>query len=335
MRFANYIFLIILAFYAGYIFYTRNRKHKKRASFLFSCVTPFSGIKESPALRVYNNIKYVKAAAFTMILLSLARPQISDVQKKSETFGIDIILTLDVSGSMVAEDFKPKNRLFVAKEVLKEFISGRRVDRLGLVVFAGKSYTQSPLTTDYGILLNILEEVDINYADEGTAIGLAVSESLNRLKDSAAKSKVVILLTDGENNKGNIDPILSAKLAKALGVRVYTIGIGTGEGVPIPLGNGAGSEDYARAYDGSVLMSKLNESGLQNIARITGGAYYRATSREALLEVYKKIDELEKSRIEMTKYINYYELFSYFAFFALLLLALEVLMTTTRYSTFP
>jgi Ca-activated chloride channel family protein len=336
MRFDNYIYLIILVIYLAYLFLRRKKAKKKSASFFFSSIAPFSIIKQSTAVKISNNVKFLKTAALIMILVALARPQLLDVQRNSDTFGIDIVLALDVSGSMQAEDFKPKNRLFVAKEVLKEFISGRRVDRLSLVVFAGKSYTQSPLTTDYSILLNLLDEVDINYTDEGTAIGLALSESLNRLKNSSAKSKVIILLTDGENNKGNIDPILAAKLAKALDVKVYTIGIGTGEGVPVPIGGGVmGDKEFAKASDGSVVITKLNEDVMKNIAQTTGGLYYRATSKEALLQIYAKIGEMEKSKIELKEYLSYYELFPFFAFSALFLLFLEILMTTTRYNTFP
>jgi Ca-activated chloride channel family protein len=334
MRFANYIFLIILAIYLFDVFYRRKKGEKKRrASFLFSSVAPFSGVKESKALRVLGNLKFLKVAAFSMVLIALARPQVADVARESETFGIDIVLTLDVSGSMMAEDLQP-NRLEAAKVVLNEFITERRTDRLGLVVFAGKSYTQSPLTTDYGILLNLLSEVEINHTDQGTAIGMAISDSLNRLKSSAAKSRVVILLTDGESNKGSIDPLLAAKMANALGIRVYTIGIGTGEGVPVPI-SGVRGEEYATTRDGKMIITKLNEDGLKNIAGITGGQYYRATSRETLSDIYKKIGELERSKIEMTKFFSYYELFPYFAFLALLLLFVEVTLTTTKYSTFP
>ena len=334
MRFANNIYFVILALYMAYVLYLRKRARKgKRASIFFSSTTPFRGVKDSRALKFANNTKYLKVGAVAFLLLALTRPQIRDVERDAETFGIDVVLTLDVSGSMLAEDFKPQNRLYVAKEVLHEFIRDRHTDRLGLVVFAGKSYTQSPLTTDYNILLNILDEVEINHTDQGTAIGLAISESLNRLKSSKAKSRVVILLTDGENNKGSIDPTLAANLAKALGVRVYTIGIGTAEGAMVPLGSAG--KGPARTADGSVLISRLNEDVLKGIAKISGGQYYRATNKDTLLEIYKKIGELEKSKIDMKKYFRYYELFPYFAFLGLMLLFSEIVLTTTRYSTFP
>ncbi|MFC1855701.1 VWA domain-containing protein [Thermodesulfobacteriota bacterium] len=331
MRINNYIYLLAIVLYAAYLLYRRRSAGKAPSSLIFSNVANFSDIRKSRAVRIFGNLKFLKAAALFMLLIALMRPQLSDVKMNTETFGIDILLALDVSGSMEAEDFEPNNRLFVAKEVLKEFIKSRSFDRLGLVVFAGKSYTQSPLTTDYNILLNILEEVDFNFKDEGTAIGLAISESLNRLKESNAKSKVMILLTDGENNKGSIDPILAAKLAKAIDVRIYTIGIGSGEGMRVPGAKGG----YARGKDGSIVVTKLNEEPLINIARITDGEYFKATNREALLEVYERISELEKSKIEMTKYFSYYELFTYFAFTALILLFLEILLTTTRFSSFP
>jgi len=334
MRFANYIYLIILCLYIGYLIFMSRRQAKGKASLLFSSTRPFAGISESRALRFQSKIKYLKSIALIFILIALSRPQIADVEKESETFGVDIILTLDVSGSMLAEDFKPNNRLFVAKEVLKEFISQQSMDRLGLVVFAGKSYTHSPLTTDYSILLNILDEVEVNHTDGGTAIGMAISESLNRLKSSNAKSKIVILLTDGENNKGSIDPVLSAKLAKAIGVRVYTIGIGTDSGVAVPIAKGAYNE-MARASDGSLVISRLNENVLKDIAAITKSGYYRATDRDSLSKIYEEIAKLEKSKIEMTRYYSYFELFPYFAFVALILIFAEIILTTTRYSTFP
>lgn len=326
--------------YAMYLFFQWKKANKTKVTglnnsapaLLFSTFAPLLNIGMSPSVRNMKRIRHLKTAAIMIILIALARPQLTGVFASSETFGIDIILTLDVSGSMRAEDFKPSSRLFVAKEVLKEFISARHVDRMGLVVFAGKSYTQSPLTTDYSVLLNVLEEVAINFTDEGTAIGLAISESLNRLKNSDAKSKVIILLTDGENNAGNIDPILSAKLAKAVGIRVYTIGIGTGAGVPIPMNS---FNTYAKASDGSVVITKLNEDVLKQIAQITGGLYYNATSGEALAQIYKTIGEMERSRIEVKEYLNYYELFPFFALIALALLFIEIVLTTTRYSTFP
>ncbi len=335
MRFANYIFLMIIPLYAITLFFLQRRKHKGDGAFLFSDVGAFDGVARTLSVRIAEQLPRLRGLAVMLILVALARPQLLDVQKSGATFGIDIILSLDVSGSMRAEDFKPNNRLFVAKEVLKEFIAARSMDRLGLVVFAGKSYTQAPLTTDYSILLNVIGEVGINDDDKGTAIGLAVSESLNRLKDSTAKSKVIIMLTDGENNKGSIDPILSAKLAKALGVKLYTIGIGSGAGVPIPLHNNGGEKRYATSSDGAVVITKLNEDVLKRMAKIGGGHYYRATSKKALSEIYAKIGEMEKSEIAVEDYLSYYELFPFFAFAALLLLFIEVVLTTTKYSVFP
>ncbi len=332
MRFAEPIYLVVSAVYILYILFRRRGVRNEGASFLFSSNEMMSGITGNLAVRISQRTHLLTTAAIVMALIALARPQIPDVTKSGETFGIDIVLTLDVSGSMRAEDLKPKNRLFAAKEVLKEFITSRRADRLGLVVFAGKSYTQSPLTTDYSILMNLLDDVRINHTDEGTAIGLAVSESLNRLKDSTAKSKVIILLTDGENNKGNIDPVLSAKLAKAIGVKLYTIGIGTGAGVPVPVQVGGG---FAKASDGSVVITRLNEDVLKNMAKITGGQYFNADSKETLSKIYTRIGELERSTIKVKEYLNYYELFHFFAIAALILLFVEVIMTTTRFGTFP
>jgi Ca-activated chloride channel family protein len=238
------------------------------------------------------------------------------------TEGIDIVMAIDISGSMMAEDFKP-NRLEAAKKVAKTFISNRPNDRLGLVIFAGESFTQCPLTTDHSVILNLFSDVKSGMLQDGTAIGMGLGTSVKRLKDSEAISKVVILLTDGDNNSGSIAPATAAEIAKEFGVRVYTIGVGTRGTAPFPVVDPFGRTRYQE------MEVKINEELLTRIADMTGGKYFRATDNESLESVYKEIDDLERSKIDVTEYRKRKEEFLPFAIAALLLLACEVLLKQT------
>jgi Ca-activated chloride channel family protein len=235
------------------------------------------------------------------IVTALARPQTGSARIDVKSEGIDIMLALDISGSMRAEDFKPYNRLYVAKDVAREFLRGRSGDRIGLVVFAGGAYTQCPLTLDYGILEELIAAVDFGQVPDGTAVGMGLATALNRLRERQAKSRVVILLTDGQNNAGDVDPITAAEAARALGVRVYTIGAGTDGPARVPVDDPV----FGRRY--VTIDASLDEPTLRRIAEITGGRYYRATSAEGLLEIYKEIDRMERTEAETVETVRYEE----------------------------
>ncbi|WP_207778424.1 vWA domain-containing protein [Balneicella halophila] len=272
--------------------------------------------------KVWQHILYTLLfSSLVFLIVAMARPQTSFSFEKSKTEGIDIVIALDISFSMLAQDFQP-NRLEAAKDVAMEFVTNRPNDRIGLVVFSGESYTQCPPTTDQRILLNLFSEVKTNDAiDGGTAIGNGLATSINRLRESEAKSKVIILLTDGENNRGSIAPETAAELAGKFGVKVYTIGIGSNGTARTPVGIRPNGHIL---YDN--LPVKLDEALLQTIAETTDGKYYRATTKNKLKEIYTAIDKLEKTKILKDKHTRHNEMFQLFAFIGLALLALYILL---------
>lgn len=233
--------------------------------------------------------------AVCLLIVCLARPQSSLSWQDVKTEGIDIVIALDISGSMLAEDLKP-NRLEASKELAIEFIEGRPNDRIGLVVFSGESFTQSPLTTDHDVLKNLFRDIENGMVEDGTAIGMGLATSVNRLRDSEAKSKVVILLTDGFNTKGSIPPLTAAEIAREFGVRVYTIGVGTIGMAPYPFTSRFGTTHY------EMTEVKIDEPTMKEIAQLTGGKYFRATNNRKLRAIYEEIDQLEKSKIAVTEY---------------------------------
>jgi Ca-activated chloride channel homolog len=256
-------------------------------------------------------------------------------EQEIRTEGIDIMLALDVSGSMQAEDFKPKNRLHVAKSVVSEFLDLIRNDRVGLVVFSGQAFTQCPLTLDYDVLRSMLARVEIGMIEDGTAIGTAIANCVNRLRDSEAKSKVVILLTDGENNAGKIDPDTAAKVAEAMGVRVYTIGVGKEGGAPIPVDHPVYGKIYARNPDGSLVLTRIDEESLKRIASVTNAQYFRATDAEALKKIYAQILDLERTKFQVKQFEKAHEYFRWAAIPALMLLLAELGLANTRLRVLP
>jgi Ca-activated chloride channel family protein len=263
----------------------------------------------------------VRAAALSLLVVAFARPQAGSGSESVLTEGIDIVVAMDVSGSMRAEDFKPKNRLAVAKEVFADFVRGRTSDRIGLVVFAAQSFTQCPLTLDYSVLLQLAESVEVGMIDESsTAIGMGIATAANRLRESDARSKVIVLLTDGRNNAGEIDPITAAEAAQALGIRIYTIGAGTPEGGPIPIDDPVWGRRYVQ------VATDIDEDTLNEIARVTGGKYYRAKTPGMLAEVFREIGELEKTKIEVKHFTSYTELAPRFMIAGLLLLIAGLLI---------
>jgi Ca-activated chloride channel family protein len=269
----------------------------------------------------------MRVTAIALLVLALARPQTGRRISTVLTEGIDIVITLDVSHSMLAEDFKPRNRLHVAKQTIAKFIQGRRNDRIGLVVFAGRAYTQCPLTTDYGVLATLLEEIQVGMLEDPTAIGTAIATSTARLKNTDSASKIVVLVTDGRNNAGNIEPKTAAELAAAVGVKVYTIGVGR-----------EGEVDYPdpRSLTGySRIRSDIDEETLKAIAETTGGAFFRAHDPDALEQIFSRIDELERTKRETRDYTRYRELFLIPALAALLLLLAERALVATRFRVIP
>jgi Ca-activated chloride channel family protein len=267
--------------------------------------------------------------ALALLIVAMARPRKLDEVVPVSSEGIDIVLALDISGSMEAEDFRPKNRFTVAREVLEKFIDGTQGDRLALVVFAGKAFTQCPLTLDYDILRGLLDEVEVGMVEDGTAIGMSIATAAARLEKSEAESRVLILLTDGVNNAGQIDPITAAKAAGALGIKIYAVGVGSEEGALIPLRDSIFGTTYARNPDGTFQRTKIDEETLRKVAQLSGGEYFRAVDPEALGQIYEHIRNLEKSKFEVTEYRRYTELAGRFLWPALVLLALQTLLSCT------
>ncbi|MFC2176141.1 VWA domain-containing protein [Bacteroidota bacterium] len=313
-----WLLLLLLPTIAYYVFLHR----KNSVTFRYSSIHNVKNAVATVKAKLIHVPFVFRILAVGLLIVAVARPQSTSSWQDVTTKGIDIVMALDISGSMLAEDFKP-NRLEAAKKVAKNFIGDRPNDRLGLVVFAGESFTQCPLTTDHSVILNLFADVKSGMLQDGTAIGMGLGTSVKRLKDSEAISKVVILLTDGDNNSGSIAPATAAEIAKEFGIRVYTIGVGTRGTAPMPFIDGFGRTRY---QDVEV---KINEELLTRIANMTGGKYFRATDNQSLQDVYTEIDELEKSKIDVTEYRKRKEEFLPFALGALLLLVFEVLLRQT------
>lgn len=261
--------------------------------------------------------------ALSAIIIALARPQTTEVSTETlSKEGIDIVIAMDVSTSMLAEDFKP-NRLQAAKQVAHDFISGRHSDRFGLVVYAGESFTQCPLTTDHKVVKNLLKDVKDGLIEDGTAIGMGLATSVSRLKESTAESKIIILLTDGENNSGFIDPMTAVELAQESKVKVYTIGVGSYGTAPYPTQDLWGRDTYVN------IDVKIDEELLINIAEATNGMYFRANNKDKLEKIYEQIEGLEKTELEELKFYNYEEMFDFYALIALILLFSEFVFQYT------
>lgn len=283
-------------------------------------------------VRIINLPFFLRIITFVMIILVLARPQTHNSWKHENVEGIDIMLAMDVSTSMLAEDLKP-NRIEAAKAVAAEFIAGRPNDNIGLTIFAGEAFTQCPITTDHQSLLNLLQNVRTDIAargliQDGTAIGMGLANAVSRLKDSKAKSKVVILLTDGSNNMGDISPMTAAEIAKSLGIRVYTIGVGTNRMAPYPMPV-AGGVQYVN------IPVEIDTQTLSDIAATTDADFHRATNTSQLKQIYRSIDKLEKTKLNVKKYSKKYEAYQPFAIVAVLSLLLEILLRVTVLRRIP
>jgi len=328
-RFANPEFLFLLLILPVMLFWYLRRSLRSRSTVRYSDIALIKEVGTSSRQRYRHLLFLLRLAALALMIIAFARPQAGSREEEMITEGIDIVLSMDISSSMLAEDFQPKNRLEAAKLVAADFIKGRSNDRIGMVVFAGQSFTQCPLTLDYGILLKFLEEIHIGQIEDGTAIGMGLGTSINRLRDSKAKSKVVILLTDGQNNRGELDPITAARIAKSFNIRVYTIGAGSKGEALYPVDDPIFGRRYVR------MPVNIDEELLRRVADITGGQYFRATDKSSLERIYKEISEMEKTKIEVKQYTRYRELFFRYLIAALILLALEVILGNTVFRKIP
>jgi len=327
VRFADPWFLLLLLFLP--IWLLRYLKARRRI-----CVT-FSSTWLIRRLSSYRRPAFIDHAPFALrfmaivlIVLALARPQTGYREENITSRGIDIMLTLDLSSSMTATDLKP-TRLVAAKRVIGKFIDNRKNDRIGLVVFAAQGYTQCPLTLDYPILKNFLKTADIGVIEDGTAIGMALATAANRLNDSKAKSRIVVLLTDGVNNRGAIDPVTAAEMAKAIGAKVYTIGVGR-EGVFYQtVKRPDGTERQVRA------RTEIDEKLLKQVAQVTGGRYFRAQDEQTLSRIYEEIDRLEKTDVKVKVYVRHTDWFMWLLIPAFLIVLGELLLPVTRFRALP
>ena len=327
ITFANpdllYLLFILIPLIVWYIY----RQYKYHPSLQVSGLKALEGISGSFRNIMRHVLFGLRMLAIALLIVALARPQSVNKWKNETTEGIDIILTLDISGSMLAQDFTP-DRLDASKNVAIQFISGRPNDRIGLVVFSGEAFTQCPLTTDHTVLINLFKEVKSGMIEDGTAIGLGLATAVNRLKDSKAKSKVIILLTDGVNNRGEIDPLTAAEIAKSYGIRVYTIGVGSRGTAPYPV-----QTPFGIQYQN--MKVEIDEGVLKEIASLTDGEYFRATDNNKLKQIYQEIDQLEKSKVDVKEYSSKSEEFYLFAAVAALLLLIELLLRNTWMKQIP
>ena len=296
------------------------RYHKQEAALQHSDIDVFTGVTKTLRVRLRWLPYALRTLAMAAIVVALARPQSQLNRQQMKVEGIDIVMAMDISGSMLAEDFRP-NRLEAAKQVAADFIDGRKSDRMSLVVFAGEAYTQVPLTVDHRVLLSQLEKVKSGIVRDGTALGDGLATAVNRIKDSEAKSKVIILLTDGVNNQGSIDPQSAAEIAALYGIRLYTIGVGSRGKAPYPFRDQFGRIHYQN------IDVEIDEPLMQQMAQATGeGQYFRATNKKALKEIFSQIDEMEKSKIDVTQYSQSRDEFIPLLWLALLALAAEMIV---------
>lgn len=327
MVFANIEYLFLLLLLIPYIVWYILKHKKNNATLQMSDTNIYRDIKKSYKIYLLHAPFILRIIVLSLVILILARPQTTNNWQNSEVEGIDIMLAIDVSTSMLAEDLKP-NRLEAAKDVAAEFISGRPNDNIGITLFAGESFTQCPLTVDHTVLLNLFQSINSGIVEDGTAVGMGIANAVSRLKDSKAKSKVIILLTDGTNNKGDISPLTAADIAKSFGIRVYTIGVGTNGMAPYPL-RVAGTIQYINT------PVEIDEKTLTQIAITTNGNYFRATNNSKLKEVYKEIDKLEKTKLNVKQYSKRHEEYQWFAFIALLFLLLEFYLRNSILKKIP
>ena len=328
MVFAHKEYFLLLLLLVPYIIWYVMKSGKSEATLQISDARVYAQTPRSYKNYLLHLPFLLRIAALTLLVIVLARPQTTNSWQNSEVEGIDIMLALDVSTSMLSEDLKP-NRLEAAKEVAAEFINGRPNDNIGITLFAGESFTQCPLTVDHAVLLNLIKEAKCGLIEDGTAVGMGIANAVTRLKDSKAKSKVVIMLTDGTNNRGEISPLTAAEIAKSFGIRVYTIGVGTNGTAPYPYPMANGTVQYVN------IPVEIDEKTLTQIAATTGGDYFRATSNSKLHDVYEQIDKLEKTKLNVKEYSKRQEEYRRFALAAFLCLLFDVLLRNTILKKIP
>lgn len=318
-----YLLLLLIPLIVWYVI----RLSHMQASFKLASTDAFKGMKPDARVIMRHLPFVLRTLALALLIIVVARPQAVDSWEETETQGIDIVLALDVSGSMLSQDLQP-DRLQAAKRVAAEFITDRNNDNIGLVIFAGESFTQCPLTTDHKVLLNLLNEIEFGMIEDGTAIGMGLATSVNRLRDSESESRVVILLTDGTNNSGMIAPLTAADLARTYGIRVYTVGVGTTGMAPTPVQTPFGIRMQNMPVD-------IDERTLTEIAAMTGGQYFRAEDTEGLRQVYEEIDEMERYLISVQNVTRRQELYLPFALIAVGLILVELLLRRTWLRNVP
>lgn len=327
MVFAHIEYLFLLLLLIPYIIWYIMKRHHNEASLQIADTSVYATAPKSYKNYLLHVPFALRIITLALIILVLARPQTTNSWQSSEIEGIDIMLAIDVSTSMLAEDLKP-NRLEAAKEVAAEFVNGRPNDNIGITLFAGESFTQCPLTVDHAVLLNFIHGTRCGLIEDGTAVGMGIANAVSRLKESKAKSKVVILLTDGTNNRGDISPLTAAEIAKSFGIRVYTIGVGTNGEAPYPYPVG-GTVQYVN------MKVEIDEKTLAQIASTTEGNYFRATSNSKLREVYEEIDKLEKTKLNVKEFSKREEAYRGFAWVAFLTFLLELLLRNTILRRIP
>jgi Ca-activated chloride channel homolog len=320
-----WLMLIIPAMVFWYIW----RLKKAEGELQFSSFTLFKGIQQSNKAKLRHILFLLRLLSVALIISAIARPQSRSSWKDTKTEGIDIVMSLDVSLSMLAKDFKP-NRLEVAKEVILDFIGARQNDRIGLVIFGGQAFTQCPLTTDHKVLKNMFPQIKAGSLDQGTAIGLGLANAVARIKDSKAKSKVIIFISDGVNNVGEISPLTAGELAKTYGARVYCIGVGTKGKALQPVAMYAQGE-----YEYDYVDVDIDEKVMTQVSEMTGGKYFRATDKESLINIYQEIDKMEKTIISEKSFSNKAEHFFPLVLIAAILLFLEFTLRFTLFKTIP
>jgi len=328
VSFTHPVALLLLALIPAYWLWLRRRRPP---ALVFSCAAPAGHLTGRLARSLARLPEWLRALGFASLVVALAAPRTGAAVVNVDAEGIAIVVVLDISSSMLAEDFSPDNRLHVAKEKVAEFIAGRRYDRVGLVAFAGEALTQVPLTLDYPVIYQALDQLQAGTGqlEDGTAIGTAVATAANRLRRVAGKSHVMILMTDGENNRGEIDPLTAARAAAVYQIRIYTIGVGSEGVAPIPVATGPFGVQYAN------LPVHLDEPLLRQMAQVSGGRYFRATNEQALDSIYRQIDRLERSTVQVRRYVNYTARYLPFILLGACALLAEWLLRASRFGRLP
>lgn len=325
--FANKYFLLFLILVPAIIYWFIKFRTKNINSIKYPTLKNVENIIPSFREKLENLPFILRILVIIFAILAIARPQTSTKNEVIKTEGIDIVLAIDISSSMLAEDLLP-NRIMAAKKVAQQFVSQRKNDRIGLVVFSGESFTQCPLTIDYNILQNAIQNIKHGVVEDGTAIGLGIANSINRLKESKAKSKVIILLTDGVNNRGAIDPLTATEIAIEYGIKIYTIATGTFGTAPYPI-----ETPFGKKYQ--MVPVEIDDKTLKQVAKNTGGKYFRATDNYSLKQIYNEIDKLEKSKIDVRSYKRHKELFHFPLTLSLILLFFEIILSQTYLRRIP